>query len=253
MKTKDFLYLGYPIILFIYISIFNFGLLSCSSEGCSISNNLLIFSKETINYLGTIFSISLFFIYLVFKYSKKEFFISLYRNILFSALIFETIIFIYQLKNNIFCPYCLGVFSSLWFFSFFALKDRLITLIIFLVSISIAIFSINTSFSNDSIKEDITLITSKTCSHCKKVKEEFSKQQIKYQEIEAEKSSLLTTMNINTVPVLIKKESYGYRIIKGEKQILDEFKQESTNNDFLNSFYQENTESCSIKAEKTCN
>ena len=74
------------------------------------------------------------------------------------------------------------------------------------------------------------LIQSETCSHCKKVKAYFAKEQIAYTAISATNvnaRAFLKFIDIASIPVLVIKETSGMTLLKGDKKIIAHFEAQS--------------------------
>lgn len=219
------------LLLVIYIAteaILKYYNLGCSTEGCKMTINLIILSENLIYLLGFSFSLFIF----ILTYLKKYTFISIFLPLGF---IFETIIFSYQLKNGLFCIFCFGVWSSLFLLMILNFKNNIYNIIFILfmiISISFSIFILNINYNNNKItkidkkitfNKKIILLGFETCPYCQKTKKLLNKLNIDFQLFninEIDMNSFFGYINWDTVPILIIKEDENtYKILKNNLEI----------------------------------
>lgn len=239
-----------PLFLFIYIAVETYLKLHkdslCEATGCKLAGELLRFDPLYLNYLGLG---AVFFLLILGYFSLKSKLIEkLFFMVLYSAIAFEATILGYQfLANPEPCIFCMGIFSTL---SLIALLSNIknfpliasIALSIFLGLNTLAITK-NKSFL---VENGTYLIHSKTCPHCKKVKQYFAKQDIKYTPISVEEASarsFLKFAGVKTIPVLVVKDANGIRLLEGDHKIIAHFakKETQTNNEHTSTVTDQST------------
>lgn len=244
----------------------SFGL-GCKTEGCVATSELLNLSEMNILFLGLTFSIVLFISFL----QKNK---TLFYFILTGGFIFETIIFSYQLKMNLFCIFCFGVWLTIFILFFITAKQKLNSLLI-IGSIIFPIYFLNTQYNHleeKSFTNKITLLGYYTCPYCKKTKELFEKLNIKYDYINVKKENVgafFKTIQWNAVPVVVIKEGEDcIRVLKNYenvKQYFTKIEEKETNkikkevsnqkiipNNIFNYQPQQKQEGCSVSKTNNC-
>ena len=201
----------------------------CGDVGCKLAGELLKFDALYLNYFALA---GLFFLIILGALSfKSRFFEALFFMGLYAAIAFEATIISYQfIANPEPCLFCLTIFSSLLLIALFAhMKSFLVVLAsVFALFIGLNTLAItqNKAFA---IAPGLYLIQSETCSHCKKVKQYFSDNDITYTAIstkEVNARGFLKFVNISTIPVLIKKEASGITLLTGDTKIIAHFESE---------------------------
>ncbi|SFV71897.1 hypothetical protein MNB_SV-13-1235 [hydrothermal vent metagenome] len=198
----------------------------CDATGCKLAGELLKFDAIYLNYFGLI---GIFFL-IVFglKSFKSKFFESLFFIGIYTGIAFEATIISYQfIVNPEPCIFCLGILSSLLAIAFFASMKNFIFIVPAVLTIFAGLNTLNIAKNQSYINENGTyLIQSPTCSHCKKVKAYFSKNDVKYHSIsvsEVNARNFLKFVNIASIPVLIEKTQTEIKILKGDKAIIAYF------------------------------
>ena len=226
-----------PLFLFIYIAVETYLKLHknslCEATGCKLAGELLRFNPIYLNYLGLG---AIFFLLLLGYFSLKSKLIEkLFFMVLYSAIAFEATILGYQfLANPEPCIFCMGIFSSLSLIALLSHTKNFpliasIALSVFLGLSTLAITK-NKSFV---VENGRYLIQSKTCPHCKKVKEYFADEKIEYTPISVEEASarsFLKFAGIATIPVLVIKDAKGITLLEGDHKIISHFKQPTIKN-----------------------
>jgi len=236
----------------------------CESNGCTLSKEIINISYLELNFIGLAYAIILLVLSILNHKYLKQFALL--------GILTETILIsmLYLLTSEL-CLFCLGFYSLLILNYIVNQKEyKLDEMIIYVIGILIALTIINFNSNTPNIKplniqdNKNYLIQSKTCKHCKEIKEYMEGKNIEYIKIEVkEVMSLLETLNITTIPVLIKKEESVITIYKSKQSIKDSFenKKDSTNINPFSNIKNENNlfapdpildEGCTIKAEEDC-
>lgn len=219
-----------PFLLLIYIGIETYLKLQhtslCEATGCKLAGELLRFNPIYLNYFGFISILSLLF--LGYRSLKSTFFETLFFMVLYAAIAFEATILSYQfIVNPEACLFCLGIFSSLLLIALFNHIKNATVIIVSVLSILLGLSTLAIPQNKSFITTPgLYLIQSETCSHCKKVKAYFAKQQISYTSISVQDVNargFLKFIDITTIPVLIIKEASGMTLLKGDKKIISHF------------------------------
>jgi glutaredoxin len=205
----------------ITISSYFFGV-SCGTSGCKAASQLIIIPEIYLNVLGAVFFLFLYLLS-VFNYEK------LYKIILLSGLLFESILYSFQIKQGIFCPICFTVIFSILFLTFF--KFKLKQLYVFLIPFTVfsAVYLLNFSEKNNfTFENEFSLISYSECSHCKKVKDYLHANAIEFKNIDIKEVkgslSFLKHFKFEGIPVLIVRNSEkDFRILYGDSDILEYF------------------------------
>jgi len=198
----------------------------CGDVGCKLAGELLKFDALYLNYFALT---GLFFLIILGYLSlKNRFFEVLFFMGLYAAIAFEATILSYQfIANPEPCLFCLTIFASLLLIALFA---HVKSFPVVLASVFALFIGLNT-LSVTQNKAFVTapglyLIQSETCSHCKKVKNYFSDNDITYTAIstkEVNARGFLKFVDISTIPVLIKKEASGITLLTGDTKIIAHF------------------------------
>lgn len=219
-----------PFLLLAYIGIETYLKLQysslCGEVGCKLAGELLRFNPIYLNYFGFLSVLALFFS--GYRSLKSSFFETLFFVILYAAITFEATILSYQfIVNPEACLFCLGIFSSLLLIALFNHLKNFPVVIVVVLSILLGLSTLAIPQNRSFITTPgLYLIQSDTCSHCKKVKEYFAKQQINYTAIPAQDVNargFLKFVDITTIPVLVIKETSGMTLLKGDKKIIAHF------------------------------
>ncbi len=206
---------------FLFVSIELFFKLSgkslCQTEGCRIVESFVKGGEFVLLLSG----VALFgFLFILSLKRKAEYFHSI---ILLIALSIEGYLLGFQsFIIQEFCLFCLIVFSILFISAILRLikgrKEIALALISF-VSVFFITFVVNSQI-NEFPSSQYVLIYSKNCPVCKEIIQYCKQMSISVETIEAKKvSSILKTLNINSVPVLLYNEGHEKRFIIGAKNI----------------------------------
>jgi len=219
-----------PFLLFVYIGIETYLRLQhtslCGEVGCALAGELLRFDHIYLNYFGLAGVLSL--IITGYRSLKSSVFETLFFILLYSGIAFETTIISYQfIANPEPCLFCLSVFSSLLVIALFSQIKHfavvLATVLFIFLGLNTLTIPQNRSFVTDP---GLYLIQSETCGHCKKVKKYFSEHHIEYTPISAKEINargFLKFVDIDSIPVLIIKETSNITILKGDRKIIAYF------------------------------
>lgn len=219
-----------PFLLLVYIAIETYLKLQhtslCGAVGCALAGELLRFDPLYLNYFGLISVLALFV--LGYRSLKNTFFETLFFLVLYAAIAFEATILSYQfIVNPEACLFCLGIFSSLLLIALFNHLKNFPVVIIVVLSILLGLSTLSIPQNRSFITSPgLYLIQSETCSHCKKVKAYFAKEQIAYTAISATNvnaRAFLKFVDIASIPVLVIKETSGMTLLKGDKKIIAHF------------------------------
>ena len=219
-----------PFLLLVYIGVETYLKLQhtslCGEVGCKLAGELLKFNPIYLNYFGFISVLALFF--LGYRSLKSTFFETLFFMVLYAAIAFEATILSYQfIVNPEACLFCLGIFSSLLLIALFNHLKNFTVVIVVVLSILLGLSTLAIPQNRSFITTPgLYLIQSDTCSHCKKVKAYFAKQQIDYTAIPAQDVNargFLKFVDIASIPVLVIKEASGMTLLKGDKKIIAHF------------------------------
>jgi glutaredoxin len=219
-----------PFLLLVYIGVETYLKLQhtslCGEVGCKLAGELLKFNPIYLNYFGFISVLALFF--LGYRSLKSTFFETLFFMVLYAAIAFEATILSYQfIVNPEACLFCLGIFSSLLLIALFNHLKNFTVVIVVVLSILLGLSTLAIPQNRSFITTPgLYLIQSDTCSHCKKVKAYFAKEQIDYTSIPAQDVNargFLKFVDIATIPILVIKEASGMTLLKGDKKIIAHF------------------------------
>ncbi len=218
-----------PILLIIYIIgdmvLKQQGVELCSSTGCEMAGELLKFDSRYLNYLGALGALTLAFL----AFLKLD---KLFTWLAATMVIFESLLIASQINlNPEVCKFCLGVYALLWLILLTA--NRKVAL--YATAPALAVFAAFTILSipqNRSLisSDGLYLISSKTCPHCKKTKEFLDSKNIEYKTI---KSSDLNafyfakSLNIKQIPIAIIAKGKEYKIVVGDRDIIEHFNTKS--------------------------
>ena len=219
----------FPLILFIYIAVETYlktkGIEACTTTGCALAGELLKFNSIYLNYLGMLGAFILFILALL----KGELFNKLYIIVATSMVIFESLLIASQININPEpCIFCLGVYTLLLLSLLVASKRVFLYTIPAILAIFVAFSFLAIPKNKSLIKSDgLYLIASKTCPHCKKTKEFLDKNSIKYKVIDAKDTNawyFAKSLNITKIPVAIEVKNNQYKILVGDKDIIEYYK-----------------------------
>ncbi len=228
----------------------------CFNQGCRIVENVLSINPLLVNGLGTLFFSTV--ILLVFLTRKRKDLLFLFDLLILCAMVAEGILLSIQLfVAHTFCSYCLIIASMIILISLFY-KARTTIFGMAFITVELALFSfIDLSFSTrqsvnlnqgtyavktcSNPRSVAYLIFSQNCPHCKKVLSSLQgcvKCEIHFNPISKINKEILPGLipiegykpevnvlalhifDINSVPVLINRTDDGYKIIKGDENIL---------------------------------
>jgi glutaredoxin len=220
-----------PILLIIYIAVETYAKLNntsiCGTTGCELAGELLRFDSLYLNYFGAAGAVAVMlfgWLSLKQKTFEKLFYITLY-----AAIAFESIMIAFQvLANPEPCIFCMGVYSGLLAIALFANWKYLLFAMPMILALFLSMGSLSIPKNQALISSDGNyLIHSESCPHCKKVKEYFAQEKIEYSPIsivDPSGRSLLKSLGYKQIPVLIVKKDNHIQIFKGDHDIMDHFK-----------------------------
>lgn len=255
MKKFSFIYL--PILFFVYIGVETFLKLNhsslCESTGCKLAGNLIWFEPIYLNFMGLATAFTL--VVLGWLSHKEKISKKLFYMVLFSALLFETILLGYQFfVSPEMCKFCMGIYGFLFFITILSAPPRYLMMVIpAIVSVLVALSFLNMPKPKSFMVKDGTyLIQSPTCPHCKKVKTYMHDESIAFDKIDIksiEAQNFARFMNFNTIPILLIKNGKNVQIINGDQDIIEFFKNkfEGTNSPIV----MEESVSISASSEST--
>lgn len=234
MKTK-ITYLLIPLIIIIYISLNIFFTVAdiqiCPSNGCAIAKTIINVSYIQLNILGALFASLLFilgFLYVKKQNQKAKTFFELF---LLLGVVCETILFSYlYLSTSEICLFCLGFLSFLLLNFLLLPKENLKFLLLPLgVILSLSLIDMKSGKANSFVDKDgLYLIQSDSCKYCKKVKAFMGENSISFIKQDVKESmAFLQSLNIDTIPVLVEKNDYEFKVIKGQAKIIDYLKEKN--------------------------
>ena len=201
----------------------------CSSTGCELAGELLKFNSTYLNYLGIAGALFLVLLSLI----KSKMAETLYVVVAVAMVAFETLLITSQLNlNPEVCKFCLGVYS----FLLLILLNANIRVFIYTIPTIASIFVAFSILSIPKNKKLITqnglyLIASKTCPHCKKTKAFLNKEGVKYKVIKAEDKNAFyfaKSLNISKIPIAIEKKDDSYKVLVGDKKIIEHYSKKAT-------------------------
>jgi len=234
LKKLSFIFL--PILFFIYIAVETYLKLHhsslCASTGCKLADSLLNFDSIYLNYIGMLAALGIL-IAGILSY-KKIIHQNFFYIVVGSSLLFETIMLGYQyFASPEMCKFCMGIYAFLVVIMLTASLRHFIVASLGVVSVLMALSFLAIPESKPFVLENGNyLLQSKSCPHCKKVKEYMKKNYISYTAIDIddiEARNFATFLNFKTIPILITKEGKNIKIINGDKDIIEAYK--STDND----------------------
>ena len=200
----------------------------CSATGCKLAGELLRFPSIYLNYMGmaAVGAILIFGLLSLLKPAfEKLFFIALY-----AAVAFESIMIAYQLMVNPEpCLFCLGVYGGLLLIALSARASWFLYALPAILAIWFALADLALPRNQALIRGDgLYLIASKSCPHCKKVKEYFASHGIHYRTLPVDDPSvrhLAKALGIEEIPILIRRKGGVSTILFGDKPIIASFEQ----------------------------
>lgn len=241
-KKKKFLFLVYffiflEIVLLLTEFILNLkGLTLCKSYGCKILDQFIKIDRSYFLILGLLYFLCMFFFIYLYHQTKGNLFrlsILLFLGGGFSA---ELIFFLRQLiEVNLLCSFCLTVaflFFLIFIFSLpvlaspFSLSEVGFFIVgIFLgLTFSFYLTAINLKpLTNFETQNNLLLLYSDNCPHCKEVIESFKNNHLTLNLIQADSAyPLMKKLNLNQVPILIyQKSKENLEFFVGKNQILE--------------------------------
>lgn len=198
----------------------------CGDVGCKLAGELLKFDALYLNY----FAITGLFALIIFGFLslKNRFFEALFFIGLYAAIAFEATILSYQfIANPEPCLFCLTIFASLLLIALFSHVKSFPMVLASVFALFIGLNTLSVTQNKAFVTTPgLYLIQSETCSHCKKVKEYFSDNDIAYTAIstqEVNARGFLKFVDISSIPVLIKKEASGITLLTGDTKIISHF------------------------------
>ena len=233
MKKLSFIVL--PILFFLYVSVETFLKLNhstlCESTGCKLADNLLLFDSIYLNYIGMLAGLAIL-ITGILSY-KRVIHENLFYIVVGASLLFETIMLGYQYyASPEMCKFCMGVYTFLVVIMITASFRHFIVAMIGAVSVFIALSFLAIPQSKPYVLKDGNyLLQSISCPHCAKVKKYMKENYISFTKIDIEDieaQQFATFLNFKTIPILIIKEGKKIRIINGDKEILNSYKERNS-------------------------
>jgi uncharacterized membrane protein len=232
----------------------------CLNAGCEVIDRLATISPLYLNIAGLIFFQVIFWLLFNLK-PKTIFDIDLIGLILVAGLVFDAGLMAYQIfVARTFCSYCLIIFAFIIVLNIFYGQRQMAVGIAVLTAVSVS-FSILTFFpigaksktyslknasfgvkSCSSPTKEIYLIFSSDCPHCQKVIETLNNcnscdlylnpidtiESLNFPGLELNQQFapeinrlILKVLEIDSVPVLVVKDTESYRFIKGESTIIN--------------------------------
>lgn len=265
---RDKLKVALPLLLLLYIAVEtilkSYNIELCSSTGCEMAGSLLKFNSIYLNYLGMLGAATL--VGLAFFKGKNA--DILYSVVAVAMVIFESILIASQLNlNPELCKFCLGVYTFLLLILLNANWRIFLGVVPAIIAVFIA-FSILSIPKNKTLisKDGLYLIASPTCPHCKKAKAYLQEHNITYTLLPASDINafyLAKNLGISQIPVAIIKEGNGYKVLVGDKRVIEHFerqnsKQSQPTQEEYNSaptssidIYGNDKEGCSLSLEAT--
>lgn len=227
-KFKIAMFLSIGLMLF---SIFNYiliitGSTLCKSDGCSLAGTIITIDKQYLYLLGVLFGSLMTYLAHLLKVNNKL--TDLWTILITGAVIFESVIYLNLfITTGTVCIIC-SIFYLL-LISMFIVTRPIINFFPIIISVFLALSLMHTSKVNFQVNSQYTLFQSETCPHCKKAKEFLDHNGIIYTKVNAldsEAYSFLKSLNITSIPVLLEKTNTGYKIIEGDKSIINSFEKE---------------------------
>ena len=233
MNMRKFSFVYLPLLFLIYLSVETYLKLHhsslCHSKGCELAGGLLKIPAIELNYIGIASAVVLLVLgYLTYirAFSKRYFFI-----FLSSMILFETIMLGYQyFASPELCKFCMGVYGSLLTIALFTMREKIFFLVPAIAAPLIALYLLAIPKSDAFITKDANyLIQSKTCPHCKKVKEFLKEKNIDFIKLDAksiEARNFIKYMGYTTIPLLVVKNGADITIVNGDENIIKYFSKE---------------------------
>jgi thiol-disulfide isomerase/thioredoxin len=237
-----------------------YGSIICPNSGCKIVETLTTIRPLYLNLLGFFFFQTVFWMLHLFKDRSKSR-LDLLGTLLVGALVFDSALLAYQVfAVRTFCGYCLLIFGFVLALNFLYGKRQMVAgvsvLAALLLSFSMVTFvPAGVLSQTEPLKsaaygvrscstpsKEIYLIFASNCPYCEKVLETLSNcnscdlylnpidkvASIKNIEVAPNPKFsptvnrlVLSVLGIDTVPVLVVKSAEGFRLIKGEGQIIN--------------------------------
>ncbi len=222
-----------PLLLFAYIAVETYAKLHhtsiCGTTGCELAGELLRFNSLYLNYFGA--AGALFITLFGWLSLRRKIFETLFFITLYAAIAFESIMISYQLLANPEpCIFCLGVYGGLLLIALLSRWRYLLYALPAIAALFVSMGALALTANRSIMTEDGTyLIASKTCPHCKNVKNYFAKSAIDYTNIsikDANARFFIKQLGIHTIPVLVIKEKNHTTILKGDQRIIAYFDNE---------------------------
>jgi len=229
LKKISFIVL--PILFFIYIAVETYLKLNhsslCHTSGCQLAGALLRFDSIYLNFIGMASAIAIILVGILSykeKISEKIFFL-----VVGASLLFETIMLGYQFyASPEMCVFCMGVYAFLLAILLLASPKYFAITMIGATSVFVSLSFLSISTPKPYLSGDGNyLIQSENCGHCRKVKEYMHEHDIKFTKIDIEDieaQNFATFLNFKTIPILLVKEADTIKIINGDKDIINSFK-----------------------------
>jgi len=210
--------------------------LGCKTNGCTATIELVKFSEIQLLSLGLMLSLTLIITSL---FKKKDIFI----YFLYIGMIFETILFFYQIVSGLFCIFCFGVWITLFILTFLNSKEK-INFISYILIIFIALNTLNFTKVDKNNKiifqSKYTLLGYKGCPFCEKTKKYFKENNIIYKFIDIKKinaSSVFKLTGFKGVPTLVIKENKNKLLfLENNKNIQNYFESSKLNKNKLKEY-----------------
>lgn len=237
-----------------------YGSIICPNSGCKIIESLTVISPLHLNFLGLIFFQSVFW-GLRLQKNKSTPAVDFLGLLLIAGLVFDSVLLAYQIfVARTFCGYCLLIFVMVLALNLLYGKRQLVTGVI-TVAVTLFSFSALTFIPTGVLSQaeplktasygvkscsaptkEIYLIFSANCPYCENVLQTLRncnscdlylnpidnidaltdmQLELNPQFAPGINRLVLGILGIDSVPVLVVKSADGYRLIKGEKKIIN--------------------------------
>jgi len=203
----------------------------CESTGCAFAANLLRFDSLYLNYVGVL--VGAFIMILGWLSYKNESYKKFFYLIVFTSLVFETIMLGYQyFAAPMMCKFCMGIWGFLFAIMIAASGRYALMAVPALIAPLVALSFLAIPKTQAYLVSDGRyLIQSPTCPHCKKVKAYFKEHDIAFTKLDIndpEAKNFATYLNYGSIPIMIEKKGNHIEMIHGDESILESFENEET-------------------------
>ena len=219
-----------PSLLMIYIAAESWMKLQhsslCSATGCKLAASLLNFDAIYLDYLGFVAAMSILITGILSL--RSAIFELLFYIVLYTAIAFESVMIAYQFfANPEICLFCLGVYAMLLLTALLSERRYFMMALPAIIALFAAMSTLSIPKNDALVKGDgIYLIHSPKCPHCRRVKEYFSKEHIRYRAIgisDPNARSMTSTLGIGEIPIALVVKGEKIEILRGERAIMERF------------------------------